>query len=213
MKYKNQLVLNGQINDVGAYTRVNVPDSYRLGLELETAIKFAKRFEWKANATISRNRIKEFIEYVDSYDENFGWIGQEFVRYENVELAFSPDIIVNSDFSVDAFNGKTGTKEVTQQLTFSILNKYVGEQYFDNSESDDRKLDGYFLADFRMIYSIKNWGIKEITLTFLARNLLDQEYESNAWVYRYVFDGQFTQADGYYPQAGRNFMAGLILKF
>ena len=95
----------------------------------------------------------------------------------------------------------------------AILSKYVGEQFLDNTSNKARKLDAYFTNDLRFIYSIKPKFCKEIVLSALANNVLNQLYESNGYTYSYVYDKQTTTENFYYPQAGRNFLVSISLKF
>lgn len=207
MSYQDQLVLNGQINDVGEYIRVNVEDSYRLGVELMGGIALASRLRLDVNATLSDNRVRQFSEFIDQYDENFNWLGQQEIVREDTPLAFSPGVITGADLSWEAIALDR------QQLTFNVMAKYVGRQYIDNSGDDDNVLDPYFFTDLGAVYRLQTKGLKEVAVRLLVRNLTDNLYETNAWSYRYQLGSTTLVDQGFYPQAGINYLLGLSLSF
>lgn len=207
MYYNDQLALTGQVNDVGQYTRVNIDKSYRLGLELVGGFELFENFRVDANATISQNKVEEFVEFVDVYDENFGYLGQETITYTDTDLPFSPNLIGALEL------GYTAIDTDAQKLGLTLSTKYVGEQYIDLSSDANNVIDAYTFTDFRINYSVKVNRLGEIGLTFLARNVFDQLYETNAFSYRYVFDGTTTVDQWYFPQAGRNYMLGVNIAF
>lgn len=206
MVYKDQLIQTGEINDVGSAIMVNVDDSYRAGIELMAGLKITPVLKWDVNATFSENKIKDFTEYVDNWDY---WYDMENEVYQYVDdkgktdLAFSPSTIVNSQLSF----------QPTKSLSISLLSNYVSDQYIDNSSDEDRKLDAWFVNNLKMDYTIKGNLFKEIKLHLMVNNLFDTEYESNAWVYSYYTGGSRYKMDGYYPQAGIHFIAGIDFKF
>ncbi len=199
MNYKDQLVLTGQINDVGAPIMVNVDKSYRAGAELQAGVQLARNFRWNGNATFSLNRIKDFTEYVDNWDTG----GQDAIELGTSDLAFSPNIIGNSQFVFSP--GK--------KFSIAFISNYVGEQYIDNTSSDARKLDAYFVNNLKADYSFTTGLFEEITLHLMVNNLFNEEYESNAWVYSYILSGERYEMDGYFPQAGTHLMFGIDFKF
>lgn len=199
MNYRNQLVLSGQLNDVGAYNRVNVPRSYRAGIELESALQLAKKLRWNVNATFSRNRIQNFTEYLDNFDNE----SQESRQYTTTDISFSPNVIGGSQVLFTAAKG----------LELGLLSKYVGKQYLDNTSNESRKLNPYFTNDIRVIYSLKPHFAQELTFTLLFNNVFNELYESNGYTYAYISEGRVQADNGYYPQAGRNFLAGVRLRF
>lgn len=199
MNYVNQLVLSGRINDVGAYNRVNVGRSYRVGLELEAGIQLAKAIRWNVNATFSRNKIRSFTEYVDNFDT-----GQQDVRqYTLTNISFSPGVIMGSQLSYTLSKG----------LDLSLLSKYVGKQYIDNTSNEARKLNPYFVNDLRLLYTWKPRFVEEIGLTILVNNVFNELYESNGYTYAYVAEGQVRADNAYFPQAGRHLLVGLRIRF
>ena len=208
MLYKNQLVLNGQINDVGEYTRVNIDDSYRAGIELQASLKPLKALQLNMAVTLSQNKINYFEEYLDTYDADFNWIGQTLEVREHTDLPFSP--AASGFVQVDYDFVQTDTKTIG----VSLEGKYVGQQYIGLGANENNVLDPYTFANLRVNASFSNLKFaKGISLFAAVNNVLDAKYESNAWSYKYLYDGETTLAQGFYPQASKHFMAGLKLEF
>lgn len=198
MDYKNQLVLTGQVNDVGNSIRVNVPNSYRTGLELEGAVALSKQWKWNANATFSQNKIANFTEYVVDYDNG----GYEEINHGKTDISFSPNLIVGSQL----------TYVPAKNVEMSLLTKYVGDQYLDNTSNASRKIDAYLTNDLRFIWNLTPSWAKQVSVKVLVNNILSETYSSNGYTFGYIAGGR-VQENFYYPQAGRNFMVGLDLKF
>jgi len=218
MQYKDQLVLTGKINDVGSYTRQNIADSYRQGIELEAGIKMNDYFSFSFNSSISNNKILNYIEYIDNWDT---W-EQDSVLYNKTDIAFSPSMIVGGSFN---FRLKSRTnhrptflviyrKQYETDLELSLIPKYVGKQFIDNTSNVERQLDAYFTCDARISFTRKSEKSgRFISFNFLLRNMLNHLYVNNAWAYTYSFGGQKYSDIGYYPQAGINYFAGLTFGF
>lgn len=206
MSYKNQLVLTGEINDVGDPIMVNVPASYRRGLEIAAGIKITPILLLEGNLTLSRNKINNFNEYVDNF--NF-WNDPENESVQlssylgKTDISFSPEVVGSGSVIFKPF----------KDFSFSFLNKYVSRQYIDNTSSVDRSLDPYFINDLHFSYQLNLKKIGEISYKFLINNLFNVEYETNAWVYRYYYGNSYYTMDGYFPQAGINIIAGFSVKF
>ncbi len=198
MQYKDQLVLTGQINDVGSYTRTNVPNSYRLGLELQAAARVSNILNLSGNLTFSKNKIKSFTEYIDNWDTGL----QDAVKHENTDISFSPAIV----------GGLTADIQVYKHVALSLLSKYVGKQYMDNSQNENRKLNGYFTQDLRLNWTIRTNFLKELHLIGQLNNLFNAKYEPNGYTYSYVLSNNLNTDNGYYPQAGTNFMIALNVR-
>ncbi|SKC09120.1 TonB-dependent receptor [Dyadobacter psychrophilus] len=199
MAYKNQLVLTGQINDVGNSIRVNVPKSYRTGVELEGAIALSKSLKWNVNATFSQNKINDFTEYVINYDTG----DYNTISHGKSDISFSPNAIAGSQL----------TYILRKDLELALLSKYVGKQYLDNTSSETRKLDAYFTNDLRLSWTIRPSWAREISFNLLVNNVLEEQYESNGYTYGYFAGGALTQENFYFPQAGRNFLVGVNFRF
>ncbi len=204
MDYRDQLVLSGRINDVGAYNRVNVPRSYRAGLELEAAMQLTKALRWNVNATFSRNKIESFTEYLDNFDTG----EQDTRQYSQTDISFSPNQIFGSQLTYTLVKG----------FDVSLLSKYVGKQYIDNTSNETRKLNPYFVNGIRLAYVWKPTArrtefAEEISLTLLLNNVLNELYESNGYTYAYVSEGKVLADNSLFPQAGRNILVGLRVRF
>jgi len=222
MDYKNQLAITGQLNDVGEATRRNVADSYRLGVELDGAVAITRGLQLTGNLTLSQNKIKSFTEFIDNWDTGL----QDSNKLENTDLALSPNLIAGAELSYDFFNNKE-----KQTLVVGLLNKYVSDQFIDNTSNENTQLPSYFFSDLRLSYDLTAAGpFEQIRLTVLVRNLWDAKFSSNAWTYRYRsagYDGRpddpYTRLEnadtgtynltGFFPQAGRNILVGLNLRF
>jgi iron complex outermembrane receptor protein len=205
MDYRDQLVLTGELNDVGYALRTNVPSSYRAGVELTLAAQLSRRLVWRANTTVSRNRVRDYTEYLDDYDNG----GQQAVVVGESELSFSPSVIAGSELGYRFWdNAAKGNAELT------LVTKYVGEQYLDNTASADRALDAYLANDVRVNVSFLGVkGLKRIDLNLTVRNLFSELYESNGWVYSYVYEGRRNDLVNVFPQAPLNVLGGVMLRF
>jgi iron complex outermembrane receptor protein len=203
MDYDNQLVLTGQINDVGGYTRTNVKDSYRAGIELEGGYKILDNLGITGNLTLSQNKIVEFTEYMDAYDVNFDYLGQVETVHQNTDLAFSPNIIA----------GLTLNYEPIKNLRLNWMFKHVGAQFLDNTSNTSRMLDSYFISHLNIAYIIKDKFFKETTIGLRVNNLFNEQFENNGYTWGYIYDNNRVDENFYYPQAGTHFLLRLTVKF
>lgn len=200
MRYHDQLVLTGALNDVGSPIRQNSGKSYRLGLEIDATLFMSEKWILRPNITVSANKNEDFVFQRDGVLKNLG----------NTDIAFSPNVIV----------GNAITFLPIKNMQVSLLTKFVGNQYMGNIDSKTSKLENYSVSDFNISYEIKtNTIFKSIIFSGLVNNIFDYEYESNGYFYTYDDDfstpGTVTTIEGagYYPQAGINFLAGMTLKF
>ena len=209
MYYVDQLVLNGQINDVGSYTRINVPQSFRTGIEFAWAKTFFSRLNWNANLTFSQNQIKEYTEFIDNWDT-----GEQITELnKNTSLAFSPAIIASDLIEFILFNQQPDASQGSRNLSVGFRSKYVGRQYIDNTQSVERSLDPYLINDISLDFNYSNKLIHDLALKFIVQNIFSNQYESNAWVYRYLYEGKEQELNGYFPQSERNYVLSLSLNF
>lgn len=197
MNYKDQLILTGEVNDVGAYIRDNVSKSYRMGIELEAGAMLGKKVSLSGNVTVSQNKIPSFTEYIDDYDNG----GQIEIVHTNADLAFSPNIISSLAISY----------EPIKKLFFTFTSKYVGKQYLDNTSNDNRKLDAYFVSHLRADYAFKTKVFKEIKFGVAVNNIFNQLYANNGYTYGWYAGGAYARENFMYPQAGINFLGRLTL--
>lgn len=200
MNYRDQLVMTGALNDVGAPIFTNSGKSYRLGLEVESSIAISKKLILNPNITLSQNKNRDFYFQRDGQLQNLG----------STNIAFSPNLIFGNQLLFIPIN----------DFQISFLSKYVGEQFMGNIDSNQSKLDAYFVNDLNINYEWKlNKGIQSIVFSGLVNNIFNLEYESNGYFYTYDDDwsnpGSTTtiEGTGFYPQAGINFLLGVNLKF
>lgn len=199
MDYKDQLVMTGALNNVGAPIFTNSGKSYRLGLEVDALIKVMEKITLRPNITISQNKNKNFYFERDGVLTNLG----------NTNIAFSPNFVF----------GSVTTYSPTKNLDVSFLTKLVSKQYMGNIDSENSLLESYSNTDLNISYDWAiNKGIKSIVFSALVNNILDEKYESNGYFYTYddTWSGPGTttiEGTGYYPQAGVNFLLGMTLKF
>ena len=195
MRYRDQLVLTGQINDVGSYTRTNIPESYRMGLELQGGVKPATWLQLSANLALSRNKVLHFTEYVDDYDNG----GQKEQQYAETDIAFSPWLV----------GGGQLTLAPVKNVQVVLSGKGVSRQYLDNTEQKARSLEGFVVADAQVRYQLQVRGTKGVTLIGQVYNLFDKMYAPNGYTFSYYANNEPVTENYYYPMAGRNFMAGI----
>lgn len=203
MNYKNQLVPTGKLNDVGAAIRTNVDESYRTGVEVEGIIRLSSKFLWNANITLSQNKIKNFNEVIYDYGDNFDEYNEVVNVYSNSDISFSPNVIVGSGLMFTPI----------KNIELGLLTKYVGKQFLDNTSNESRSMASYFTNDLRLSYTVKPSFMREISLSLLANNIFDVQYSSNGYTYGYRGGATEYRQNFYYPQAGRNYMVMLALRF
>ena len=212
MKYKDQLVLNGKINEIGELTAENVPDSYRLGVELMAGYRFTDWLRWDVNATLSRNRIKDYVGYVSDYDADTWddmWTQTE-IHAGDKTIAFSPSVTVGSMISLD-YKG----------FTAILQSQYVSRQYLDNFERKEDSLDPYFVNNLELAYTFKLPHIRSITVGASIYNLFDEKYETNGYSMTCALypggskDGKYTLYSDprFYPMAGINALGHVTFRF
>jgi iron complex outermembrane receptor protein len=199
MYYHDQLILTGDINTVGTTILTNVSKSYRQGIEIETGVQILENLNWYENLTLSRNIIPVFTDLTDNWDTS----GQDKETLRNKTISFSPSIIASSVIDYYPF----------KDFHISFNTKYVGKQFIDNTQSPDRMLNAYLVQNILFMYTIKNKIFKELTCQLAVNNLFNKMYETNAWVYKYIEGGSLHEIDGYFPQAGINYMFKVGIKF
>jgi iron complex outermembrane receptor protein len=201
MGYNEQLILTGQIDNVGNPIRTNSGDSYRMGLEVDAALAISNTFSIQPNFTLSSNKNISTFESVNGQVLDLG----------KTDISFSPELIAANAF---VYQPKDG-------FQISLLSKYVGEQFMGNTENPDSKLDSYFVNDLNVTYEwIPKSIFKSVVFSGLVNNIFNEKYVSNGYFGSFDFEddtsstgistGYFT---GFYPQATTNFLAGVTLKF
>ena len=204
MDYDNQLVQTGEMSDIGEALTTNVKKSYRMGVELSAGLAPLSWLSVEGNAALSKNKIKDFDEYVESWDASENYVHKN--HYSNSTLSYSPSAILNGfiDFHHKGFTATWHTN-------------FVSKQYIDNSESDVRSLPCYSQSDLQLRYTsdvTKAAGIKNVTLALDFNNVFSRHYAASGstW-YGWYTGGQRYQALAYMPMAGFNVMGHLTLKF
>jgi len=200
MNYQNQLVVTGALNEVGDFIRTNVGSSYRAGVELEAGTKIFSWLNWQGNLTFSKNKVRTFVEVISGFDGPNDYIRLEL---QNTDIAFSPNVVGASQF-LSSF----------KNFSIAFISKYVGKQYLDNTQNNNRKLDPYFVNDLRLSYKhqTNQLGIWEFSL--LCNNIFNYLYVSNGYTFSYKNpDRSITTANYYYPQAGINFLGSVNIRF
>ena len=198
MFYKNQLVLNGKINDVGAYTRTNIPNSYRAGIELQGKVNINHWVNTAANISFSVNKIKNYTAYLDDYDSG----GQQTKFYSKTDISFSPDVVAGGTINfIPVKNGEIG-----------LNSKYVSRQYLDNTSQRSRSLNPYFVEDIRLSYGLNNKLFKPVNFILQLNNVFNKKYEPNGYSFSYIYGGSLSTENFYFPMAGFNMMAGINVR-
>lgn len=203
MYYINQLINDGKINDVGAYTRINAPKSYRIGQEIALNYKAANWLHLHAGGTISNNTIIDFTEYIDNYDTYL----QEVVKHGNTPIAFSPNLIMQAGITLQPLT------QIKKPLFVDIFYKHISRQYLDNTGNKASSLNPYGLVDLKVRYTLNDSRKNTQVDFFIAvNNILNKKYEANGYAFSYILGGEQFRSNYYFPQAGTNFMIGCNFK-
>ncbi|MBE6333483.1 MAG: TonB-dependent receptor [Bacteroidales bacterium] len=214
MDYKDQLVLNGQVNEIGEMVSENVENSFRTGVELSAGAKITNWLYWDANATLSSNKIKGYTEYLSDVNQDWeeiyttdGTLSQTTQYKEKSTIAFSPTTIFNNTFNIN-YKG----------LNIALHTQYVSKQYLNNGEHSDCTLDAYCVNNLNVNYTIKPKGIKSIKFGVAIYNLFNTKYETNGYASGYaVYEGDklsyTSNYAAYYPAAGINALGHISFNF
>lgn len=209
MRYHNQFVKTGQKSDIGEDLTTNIKDSYRMGVELSAAYSPVKWFTVEANAALSQNKVLDFDEAVETYDNYWENKSYPTVHYDNSTLAFSPSVLLNGflDFHYAGFQGVWHTN-------------FVSRQYLDNTQNQDRSLPAFTTSNVHLTYDLElgKRGLKHIIFGAHFNNIFNAHYATSGWVYsavvgdKYPGDNRYYQI-GYIPAAGFNFMSSVTFRF
>lgn len=218
MHYRNQLVLTGKLNDVGAYTRVNVPVSKRMGLEIDGSYQFNQRLNIRGDLTFSNHLINNFIEYIDDWDTG----SQLKIERKNTPIVLSPALTGHFGMTYTLWQ-----KNTQQNLQVSWESLGVSRQYLDNSGQSAAALAGYLVHDLFLRWHLHTPKAHAIQVTLQVQNVLNRHYASNGWIYRFrsagydprpddpyaeTEQGDFYHLAGYFNQATRHFSLGVVYK-
>lgn len=202
MFYRDQLVPTGELSNVGYPIMTNVAESYRMGVELSASIKLFERLTWNSNVTLSRNKIRNFTEHYIDYNTS-DWSSQYLSRELGlVDIAYSPSQVFTNEIAFE--RGVFGIR---------LISKYVGKQYFDNTMSEERSIDPYFVNNLRVDVSPRMRNIEGLEMQLFVNNLFNTEYENNAYGGNWYEDGAEKTWSYYFPQAGINYMLRVAIRF
>ena len=204
MNYKDQFVQTGELSEIGEALTTNIKDSYRMGIELQAGIDPTSWLTIEGNAALSKNKIKDFDEVVEDWDN-----GSQTIHYDNSTLAFSPSTILNGFVNLH-YRGA--------QLTWHT--NFVSRQYLDNSENTDRSLPCYSVSNASLSYTLKPKKVlKEAILGLNFNNVFNRRYATSGWVYSAICDSYGHPNDnryyqiGFIPMAGFTMMGNVTLRF
>ena len=204
MDYKDQLVLTGELNEIGEPLAANMPDSYRMGVELMAGVRTDFGLSWDVNATWSRNRIQNFTETLYENEDASG--AKWEIHHGDTPIAFSPDFVLNNRLSYQV-----------KKFEVSLQSQYVSKQYMSNAHQEDHVLDAYFVSNLNLAYSFKLPFVKSATIGLTIYNLFNEEYENNGYAGSgfYMDNGERVRYNyaGYAAQAGTNVLGHLSLNF
>ncbi len=199
MLYKDQLILTGEVNDVGNTVRENVPDSYRAGIELQAGAQISTQLQWSGNLTFSRNKIDLYEYFLDDFDRG----GQQLQTLENVDIAMSPATIAKSMLTYQ-----------TGGFSANWNSQYVSRQYLDNTQTGSRSIDPYWVNDLILSYQIARFPFaRNVIASLQINNILNEKYVSNGYTFGWISGGQQQHFNYYFPQAERNFMLNMKVGF
>lgn len=193
MYYKNQLINTGKINDVGAYTRMNIDKSFRRGIELAINYKFNPTISLQGHSTFSQNKILNFTEYIDDYDNG----NQLIISHGKTDISLSPSIISQLQLSIVPLRQ-------FKNFQVDLTGRYISRQYLDNTSNVAKSLNPYFTLNSIMQYTHSTKNNNTITFGLTIQNILNHQYSSKGYTYSYISEGLQTY-NYYFPQAGRQY--------
>ncbi len=199
MGYQDQLVLTGALNDVGSPVRVNVPHSYRAGIELQGGVRICQWMNAAGNLSFSRNKIKDFTEYLTEYDAASNITGQKAIQHHQTDISYSPAII----------GGATINFVPARFAELSLISKFVDRQYMDNTQDKERSLSDFYTQDARLTITLHRWLFKQWTIIGQVNNVFNRLYEPGGSTYPAIYSGTVVNSNYYTPMAGTNFMVAV----
>ena len=201
MEYRDMLLETGRLSSSGYAIKENVGRGWRRGVELAAAWAPASWFRADANVTLSTNKLQSFTAYLENWVDG----GYKEEVYKNTTMLLSPSVVGMGRVELAPFQGSW------KPLTLALSGKYVGKQYWDNTQNADRCIPAYFVTDLSLSHSFR-LPTGDLGLALYVDNLLNLNYYAYAWVYRAWDGGEYVEA-GLYPQAPRNLMVKLTYSF
>ena len=205
MGYQDQLVATGALNDVGNVVRINVPNSFRQGVELQGGVEISSRIRWDGNLTLSKNKIEEFDEILYDYVSMIPTVIP--ITHLNTDIAFSPSVVAASIIGIKVWSNDKNS------INFEHAAKFVGKQYLDNTSNDERSLPSYLVNDFVVRWSPESE--RGLSVSLFANNIFNEMYSANGWTYSYLYGGvdAMVTENYVYPQAGRHGFINIEYRF
>jgi iron complex outermembrane receptor protein len=205
MGYQDQLVATGALNDVGNVVRINVPNSFRQGVELQGGVEISSRIRWDGNLTLSKNKIEEFDEILYDYVSMIPTVIP--ITHLNTDIAFSPSVVAASIIGIKVWSNDKNS------INFEHAAKFVGKQYLDNTSNDERSLPSYLVNDFVVRWSPESE--RGLSVSLFANNIFNEMYSANGWTYSYLYGGvdAMVTENYVYPQAGRHGFINIVYSF
>ena len=205
MGYQDQLVATGALNDVGNVVRINVPNSFRQGVELQGGVEISSRLRWDGNLTLSKNKIEEFDEILYDYVSMIPTVIP--ITHLNTDIAFSPSVVAASIIGFKVWSNDKNS------INFEHAAKFVGKQYLDNTSNDERSLPSYLVNDFVVRWSPESE--RGLSVSLFANNIFNEMYSANGWTYSYLYGGvdAMVTENYVYPQAGRHGFINIEYRF
>ncbi|MBU1368624.1 MAG: TonB-dependent receptor [Bacteroidetes bacterium] len=206
MDYNDQLVLTGKINNVGAAIMTNVPESYRLGIENSIDYSFSRMISVGGHLSLSANKILNYTHFVDNWSY---WDDPENEPYQyayelgTTDISFSPAVVGGFTLGVRPFDG----------MAIDLTGSYVSRQYLDNTSNKDRSLDPYLVTNANIRYEVSQSLFRRLEIKLQLNNLTSTWYETNGWIYQYVYEQEEYTMDGYFPQALLHAVFGIAVEF
>ena len=198
MDYKDQLVLTGKLNDIGRAVAENVPNSYRMGIELSANTQFTEWLNWSLNGTWSKNRIKNYVTYIS--DENYK---EHSLDWGTTPISMSPSFMGNSMINIDVIG-----------INIAFQSQFSTRQYLDNLGLKENSLDPYLVNHLHMTYNFKVKGVQKVTLGASVYNIFNTKYETNGYSMNMIDANKKLVTDArFYPMAGTNFLVHTSILF
>lgn len=222
MEYWDMLLETGRLNESGYAIKENIDRSWRRGVELSAAwAPYNGLFRLEGNLTLSMNQIKDYTAYVELYDDDWNWelVKQDEEHLGKTQILMSPNVVGMVGFSVTPFKNRMNNSLKTTTLSFNT--KFVGKQYWDSTQSEDRMLPAYNVSSLSLEHEFclgEKGGF--LGLGLFMNNLFNQRYCADAWVYRARFQSvhdsgtskEYMEA-GLFPQAPFNAMFKISYRF
>ncbi len=185
MGYQDQLIPTGKLNETGYPIRENVGSSYRSGIEADATVNLSTKWIWQPNVAFSKNITKDYKTEKKKVITYWG----------DTQISYSPSAVI----------GNTISFLPIKNFQASLISKYVGSQYIDNTQREEAKLDAYFVNNLSLQYE---WNpkhtFKSVLFSVIGNNILNAKYTPY---------GSNKYGESYIPAAEAHYLAGITLSF